>query len=300
MKKKVSIALGGLQRIYGDHRALEIAAQIGADAVDFNLTDRQWDYRDPDSVYSRSDDEISAYFEGLCSRAKELGLQIGQTHGRMCSYFGDPGQDEAAIRNARLDCLATRALHAPFCVMHGVSSSVMGREADPQQMRDTCFSVFRQILPFARKYEVILATETFGHCAAAGCCDFFGNIDEFQAIYERICKDRENAGYFAVCMDTGHCNHAVPYGNPPPQEVIRRLGKKIACLHLHDNDGRSDQHKIPMTGTIDWEAVFDALEETGYSGSYNLELHLDQFGPGFEIETAAFAVRLMRNLLSRR
>lgn len=34
-KKKIGISIGILQMIYGDRRALELAAEIGADSVDF-------------------------------------------------------------------------------------------------------------------------------------------------------------------------------------------------------------------------------------------------------------------------
>ena len=57
-KRKVSISIGHLQFLYGDHKALEIAAEIGADAVDFDLSDTTRDYRNADSIYSKSDEEI--------------------------------------------------------------------------------------------------------------------------------------------------------------------------------------------------------------------------------------------------
>lgn len=40
MEKQIGISLFNLQRMYGDKRALEIAKEIGADAVDFS-TDLQ-------------------------------------------------------------------------------------------------------------------------------------------------------------------------------------------------------------------------------------------------------------------
>lgn len=56
MKHKVSISIGELQEQYGDREALRLAKEMGADAVDFNTCGRKWDYRNPDSVYSKSDD----------------------------------------------------------------------------------------------------------------------------------------------------------------------------------------------------------------------------------------------------
>ena len=106
--------------------------------------------------------------------------------------------------------------------------------------------------------------------------------------------------HFTVCVDTGHSNKAMRYGNPTPADVIRRLGKSVTLLHLNDNDTLTDQHKIPKTGCIDWNGVMDALDEIGYGGIYNMELNLRHFGDNFLIETAEFAVKVMRNMLTER
>ena len=39
MDKKISIATGALQRNFGDMRAIEIAKEIGADAIDFETAE---------------------------------------------------------------------------------------------------------------------------------------------------------------------------------------------------------------------------------------------------------------------
>ena len=78
------------------------------------------------------------------------------------------------------------------------------------------------------------------------------------------------------------------------------LGDKISVLHLHDNNKLKDQHKIPMTGDIDWNDVFDALDEIKFDGVYNMELNLKYFGESFMKETAEFAVKVMRNMLDTR
>ena len=77
------------------------------------------------------------------------------------------------------------------------------------------------------------------------------------------------------------------------------LGDRIAVLHLNDNDTLTDQHKIPMTCTIDWKDTFAALRQIGYSGIYSMELGFDSdhFGPDFDEEEAAFAVKVMKNVL---
>ncbi len=176
----------------------------------------------------------------------------------------------------------------------------MGADPDPKLMHTLSFDMYSRIIPFAKQYEIKIATETFGDAVAYNSCDFFGNIEEFEKAYNRIDEVAELRDYFAVCVDTGHSNKAMRYGNPTPAEVIRRLGSKVEVLHLNDNDTFIDQHKIPMTGVIDWNEVFNALDEINYNGVYNMELNLKHFGENFLVETAEFAIKVMKNFLANR
>ena len=296
--KKVSINIGHFCKKYGDKGALDFAKSIGADAVDYDLL--RYDDRKEDNLYTKSDAEITAYFEDLAAYAKQIGIEFGQTHGRIKGFMNKPEEDEALIRNARLDCLATKALGAKFCVMHTVTSIWMGRDADPELMHRLNREMYSRILPFAKQYDVIVATETFGD-AHSDFIDFFGAAKEFLRGYEEVvAANPEYADWFKVCMDTGHTNKSTRFpGEPQVGEFIRTLGDKIVVLHLNDNNTLKDQHKPPMTGLIDWKDVICALDEIGYSGIYNMELGFDQkhFGPGFAEEEAKFAVKVMRNLL---
>lgn len=296
-EKKVGISIGALQAKYGDKKALELAKKAGADTVDFSTDMSAFDYRDPKSVFAKSDDEIESYFHDLRSYADSIGLGFSQTHGRITGFRNIPEEDEAFVKNARLDTIACKALGAKYCVIHDVTTIFMGKDADPKLMRDLNYDMFSRIIGFAKENGVILATETFGDATGLGCCDFFGNIDEFVAAYERVRDADGNAPYICTCADTGHSNKAMRFGNPTPANVIRRLGSSVRILHLNDNDTLTDQHKIPMTGTIDWKDVFAALSEIGYDGVYNMELNLRHFGNNFLCETAEFAVKVMRNML---
>ena len=299
--RRVSLSLFPFQGVYGDIKALEIAGEVGVDAVDFCLTGKRFDVRNPESVYSRTDEEIAAYFADIKKTADALGVVICMTHGHLEGFKQIEEEDAALLENIRRDLLATKILGAPVCVLHGVTTIHMGPDCDPQLMRDLNFHLFTQVLPYAREYDVKIATETFGNAACYGVCDFFGNIDEFIKTFNRICAAEDFRKYFTICVDTGHSNLASRYNaNPSPADVIRMLGGSISTLHLHDNDTYTDQHKIPMTGTIDWEDVFDALDEVGYSGYYNMELSLKWFGRDMMRDSAAFAVKVMKHFLKKR
>lgn len=297
MERKISLSIFNFQYHFGDMRALEIAKEIGCDAVDFNLYSDTFDVSNPDSIYSKSDDEIITYFTNLKEKADQLGLAISQTHGRGSIFRYDEAFNKAVMENARRDCLATKILGAPTTVFHTVSNIATGPDADWQWMRDTAFQQNNAFLEYAKQYGVIIATETFGDAPDYGICNQFGYADEFIESYNRIASHGDNADYFKICVDTGHSNKAYRFGNPTAADVIRMCGSNIVCLHLNDNDTIKDQHKIPKTGTIDWNDVFDALDEVGYDGYYNMELNLTNFGLNMMIEAGAFAVKLMKDIL---
>ena len=131
-------------------------------------------------------------------------------------------------------------------------------------------------------------------------CDFFGNLDHFVKGYEDVCAVEDFKDYFTVCMDTGHCNKATRFGQPSAAECIRRIGTEIAALHLNDNDTFTDQHKMPLSGSMDWNDIFDALDEVGYNGIYNMELNLDFYGKELIVDYAAFAIKVLRRFLNNR
>lgn len=304
MNKKIGLSIsGGLRCIYGERRSLEILKEVGADAADFELSaygDKTYDFRESTSVYSQGDDAVFEHFSKIKRYADSLGIIINQTHGRGDGFINKKEADDALVENSRLDLLASAALGAKACVIHNVTTINMGPDASPELMRRLSLEQYTRILPYAAKYKVKLATETFGDAVKYDCVDFFGNINEFTATYDEIKNASEYRDWLTVCVDTGHSNKAFRFGNPSPADVIRTLGKNVTLLHLNDNDKMFDQHKPPLTGTIDWHDVLAALDEIGYDGVYNMELGLLSFGKDAMIDAARFSVSVMRGLLNNK
>ena len=292
----VSLSTDTLQRILGDFGAIKFAKEIGCDAIDFNLCGN--DIANPESVYRKGEREALGYYTEIAEYAKSVGILIHQTHGRLKGFTNDKEGNKTTLENARLDCLMTSALGASYCVMHTASNIHIGKDAPAELMDAVNDDMFFSIIPYAKEYGVAVATETLGDAPNYGICNYFGNMDKFIAAYDRVASVGDNADHFKVCMDTGHTNKAVRFGNnPTAEEAIRMLGSRIGCLHLNDNNGITDQHKIPYSACIDFDAVFRALSEIGYAGTYNMEISLNHFGKDFELEEAAFAVKCMKNII---
>ena len=60
-----------------------------------------------------------------------------------------------------------------------------------------------------------------------------------------------------VCLDVGHAHM-----NEGVETAYRLLAPRIRSTHIHDNDGKLDQHLFPLVdpgGTIDWEGAMKNL-----------------------------------------
>jgi sugar phosphate isomerase/epimerase len=68
-----------------------------------------------------------------------------------------------------------------------------------------------------------------------------------------LLPERNNVKF---CLDTGHLN---VYSQLPLRRWWRSLGDDIVAIHLHDNDGLSDDHLPPGRGTVDFETLVELL-----------------------------------------
>jgi sugar phosphate isomerase/epimerase len=74
-----------------------------------------------------------------------------------------------------------------------------------------------------------------------------------------------------LCYDLGHEN-CFSKGS----DVLGKYGKRLKALHIHDNDGNSDQHAIPFDGNIDMDRFVSKLKELEYYGMITLEVMRDR------------------------
>ncbi len=297
MNKRISISILDFQENYGDKAAIDTAVRIGACAVDFDISTHS--VANDGDIYALGKEKVREYYSGIAAYAKEKGIKITQTHGRFSGYGNTPEEDELFIKNAELDLIATSALGARYCVFHTPAHNHVG-DLPGERMFEIAFSLFTSILPLAKREGVKIAAETHGTASKYGKMEFFGIPENLLELIKRVKSSSDAGEYLCVCVDTGHTNLAVKMGHPSVGDVIRKLGGLVEVLHLHDNDGIKDQHKIPKTGILDWDDILSALDEIGYCGYYNLEVMLKHFGMELMEDEAEFAVKVMNNMLKNR
>lgn len=75
--------------------------------------------------------------------------------------------------------------------------------------------------------------------------------ENMKHIFEAI--DHPEIGF---CLDTGH---QAAFGRAPLEHWVDVMAPFIRQLHLHDNDGRTDQHLAIGVGSIDFPAFFKQM-----------------------------------------
>ena len=137
------------------------------------------------------------------------------------------------------------------------------RTPNPPPISAVGLKRFKELVFWAEKYNVILAIENSWR------------LDYIDYLFENISSPN-----FKICYDSCH-DHAFTHA----KFDFNKYKNKIVAIHLHDNNGEQDQHRLPFDGNIDWKSVIKKIQLSGYDGTVTLELTFkEEFYKGKSIE----------------
>ena len=70
-----------------------------------------------------------------------------------------------------------------------------------------------------------------------------------------------------ICLDFGHAHI-----DGDVLDAIETVSGHLIATHVHDNDGKTDDHLVPFEGTIDWPAAMTAVQKIGFDQTLLFEL----------------------------
>ena len=134
-------------------------------------------------------------------------------------------------------------LHAKTLVLHPGYTSFKYGEVLEMWLRN-CEGLLAEVGPVAGKSGIMFALE-----------------NTFESSPDVLCTlvDRLDPEVFGHCFDIGHFN---VFAHGDLSSWLRRVKWRLVELHLHDNDGKSDQHLAIGEGTADFGSLFSGLAET--------------------------------------
>lgn len=201
----------------------------------------------------------------LREKAKDLDARIIQTHAHPLDLcHGDFTVNKEQIKK---DLDYSHALGAELMVVHPGSPEGYGDNPDArEETLEINRSFFDDLSPFAEEYGVFIAIENlFNQEKHLKGIRFGSKVEDLLLLLDKLDNPQ-----FGICWDTGHAN----LQGLDQNECIRKAGLKLIALHLNDNNGIKDQHCIPYfgSGTCDWEAIIEALQEVRFPGPLNFEI----------------------------
>ncbi len=236
---------------FGLDRMLDIFAEAGFRALDFNL-----------DLAAYIGDFDKAFFDETRAKIESRGLVVGQTHAPFPSNYPEADKTEQRFNEIVKSLEYSAYLGAELVVVHPCKAIGYDYLAESERHFEENLGFYKRLLPYAKKHGVKIAIENIpGGCTETG--------KGLNALLDAL--DDES---FVICYDVGHANYAMhkhPELGISPDGMIREIGARIACTHIHDNDGAYDAHTLPFYGIIDWDAVCRAFAEVGYAGNINYE-----------------------------
>lgn len=100
-----------------------------------------------------------------------------------------------------------------------------------------------------------------------GISIMYEHIDGPNDSIENVRKILDSVPGLLFHLDIGHANL---FGRNP-EDFIKAFSKKLAHVHLHDNNGKYDQHLPIGKGIIKWASIIKTLKES-YDETITLEI----------------------------
>ncbi len=280
---RVGISADAYRKILSTADSVRRIAGLGFDAIDLDYLD--WCFE----TSPAAGDDWRAWVAEIETAARESGISFSQAHAPIYPPLDDRSRDEFLDLMTERMFSVCATLGIPWAVFHARFPSGGYVEGSRSAIREENVRWFRALADRAAESEVSVAVENLYDFDQGTWKTYPRDPDDLLGLLDEI--DRPNLG---ACLDTGHAHIA----GHEPAEYARALGDRLAVLHIHDNDGRGDQHIAPFTGYIDWPAFMAALREIGYRGVLSLELHhyLQRLPPEIIDDAARVALSIGRHL----
>ena len=229
-------------------------ADAGFDAVDYSMFCMT---EDKNSILNT--DDYKEHVLKVKEYAKSLGLHFNQAHAPFPTMKdGDDEYNKMIMPKIRRAIEIAGILEIENIVIHPVVFK--------ENQKEKNIEMYMSLLEDAKKAGVKIALENMFGKTNPETNKKLPNVcslgEEFCEYYDALPKE-----YFSCCVDIGHCGLV----DSTAGEVIRILGDRVKCLHVHDNDNYCDWHYPPFVFDLDWEDIAKALADIDYNGYITLE-----------------------------
>ena len=190
--------------------------------------------------------------------AARLGLTLIQAHAGDFLSGGDPTPKYTELTRAIRAC---GKLGIPQIVIHAQWDHAIPYPDGREKFFAYNKSLYAGLFPAMEETGVKVLIENSCEANMGAACYFMTGKDMADFL------DYVNHPLLGAVWDTGHANCR---GNRQYDDLTALRGR-LDGVHIHDNDGRCDEHTAPFMGTTDWDSVLRGLVDTDYKGYFTFE-----------------------------
>ena len=259
--------------------AVRMIAEAGFDGIDSSFFDMKY----PESVWNS--DHWRSFAKEMRQLGDDLGVSFRQAHAPFPSAKGDEEYDSQVFDKIVRSMEASAILGVENIVVHPIHYGSYPHTRELQYQRSLDF--YSRLIPYCAEFGIRVCTENMWSRDKVKTIrdSLLSRPEEFCAFVDEV-----NSPWIGACMDVGH---AALVGQDPA-DMIRRMGSRINCLHIHDVDYIDDRHQLPFTQGLDWESIAAALGQIGYRGDFTYEA--EQFLLKMPAELSADGLKLMERM----
>jgi len=257
MKTGISVSLQNKGFLnWGDDRYKKLK-EFGFSCADFDMSNTST------VIYTADDEELKALMAKERQLAEDAGIEINQVHGPWRWPAQDTTPEDRAERMEKMkkSIYTTHLLGCENWIIHPIVPFGINEKGTElaQKTWDLNIEFMSELLKYAKEYDITICYENMPMPEFS-----LGSPEEILSFVKAM-----NDENFKICLDTGHVS--VYQDKLKMGEEVRRLGKEIRTLHVHDNRVGFDLHLLPFTGDINWTEFAEAMKDIGFDGVISLE-----------------------------
>jgi sugar phosphate isomerase/epimerase len=245
--------------LFHEHRLtrehlVHIAAH-GFEAVEVFATRAHFDYHDEPSVQQLAEWLADTGLELHSVHAPAFdALRDGRWVGSYSNASGDESRRKSALAETEAALAMARIVPFRYVVVHLGMPAV--EQVPPQDnQRAAARRSVEDIAEMAARVNVQVALEVIPNALSSA------------AALSQLIEDDLDGADVGICLDYGHAHLMGDLG-----EAVETVSGHLWTTHVHDNRGKRDEHLVPFSGSIDWDAAMMATQKIGYDGALILEV----------------------------
>lgn len=243
---KISTFTGALTRLGTPELVVDALKEAGFKYYDFTMMCPIIGFE----LFYNSDGDYLAKAKEFRKYADKIDIYCNQTHGFTPYVVKDFSKEDnqTLFENVKRSIEVSRVLGAKCCVLHPSSDCSIHENAER----------FKLLIDVARENDMIIAIENVPNDK------LFGKPEDFIELLNEI-----NDDHFKFCLDIGHAEMELTGSSAV--DFINKMGNRLVCLHIHDNEKGHDIHQLPYTFMIGFKEIWKVLKKNHYQGDVTFE-----------------------------